>query len=181
MHVERAGRPRPFSLWALAVLVAIGLALLPFDHGSSLAHLHVSDWALPERIYRLIKPAILWAGLGTVAGLAGAAARAPFWGGVAVAGFVLVAPFVAGSLTWADTVEVLALLPGLAAGTWLGGRSRMAEVPNEMAPGAEASLASEAGKPTCAPQNASSRENVPSGRKPPGTPRIQPAGSAREG
>ena len=72
MHVERAGRPRPFSLWALAVLVAIGLALLPFDPGSSLASLPSGDWGIPERIYRLIKPAILWAGLGTVAG--------PGWG-----------------------------------------------------------------------------------------------------
>jgi hypothetical protein len=114
----------PRALWRLAIFVTIGFALLPLDPNSSLDQLHASDWALPDRVYRLIKPTILWAGLGAVAGLAGAEARARVWGGAAVAGFLLVAPFVAGSLTWADTVEALALLPGLAAGIWMGERTR---------------------------------------------------------
>ena len=110
--------------WGLAVFVAVCLALLPFDFDSTLAQLQMGDWALPERIYQLVKPAILWAGLGAVIGLSGGVAHARVWAIAAVAGFLLVAPFTAGNLTWADTVEVLALLPGLAAGMWLGNQSR---------------------------------------------------------
>jgi hypothetical protein len=112
------------AVWPSATLIAVGLSLLPFTPDSLLTQLHVNDWGLPDRIYHLIKPGILWAGLGTVAGLAGMTRDARILGAAAVLDFLLILPFLAGILTWADVVEALAVLPGLAAGIWVGERSR---------------------------------------------------------
>jgi O-Antigen ligase len=146
------------TLWSLASLLAVGLALLPFDPGSHLTQLHMAGWAVPDRLYHLIKPAILWAGLGTVAGLAGAARHARKLGGAVVFGLLLVTPFVTGGLTWADVVEALAVLPGLAAGLWLGERSRMTVVPGELVPAANPSLPDEAGEVDLAPAHPVDRD-----------------------
>jgi hypothetical protein len=116
------------ALWGFAVFAAVCIALLPLDIKASLSQLALAQWDLPERVYQLIKPAILWAAIGLIGGLAGHGRQARLWGLAGVSGFLVCAPLAADVFLYGDVVEVMALLPGLAMGLWLGQRSRIAEL-----------------------------------------------------
>jgi hypothetical protein len=116
------------ALWRIAVLAAVCFALLPLDSKAILAQPAFAQWDLPERVYQLLKPAILWAAVGLIGGLAGHGQQARLWGMAGVAGFLICAPLASDVFLYGDVVEVMALLPGLALGLWLGQRSRFTEL-----------------------------------------------------
>lgn len=126
----RASQGLP-ALWGFAVFAAVGIALLPLDSKAILAQPALAEWALPERVYQLLKPAILWAAVGLICGLAGHGLQARLWGMAGVTGFLICAPLATDVFLYRDVVEVMALLPGLAMGLWLGQRSRIAELPGQ--------------------------------------------------
>ncbi len=114
------------ALWGGAVLAAIIFTLLPLDSQASLGQTAFTHWNLPDRVYQLLKPAMLWGALGLVCGFSGYGRQARVWGGAGVFGFMACASLAAENFRFEDVVEVMALLPGLAMGLWLGERSRLA-------------------------------------------------------
>ncbi len=114
------------ALWGVAVVAALAFTLLPLDIKATLSQTAFTHWNLPDRVYQLLKPAILWGALGLVCGFAGYGRQARVWGGAGIFGFMVCASLAAESFRFEDVVEVMALLPGLAMGLWLGERSRLA-------------------------------------------------------
>ncbi len=121
------------ALWTVAVLTALAITILPLNPQATLAQTVFSDWHLAERVYQLLKPAMLWGGLGLVSGLSGYGRQARAGGGAAILGFLICASLATEIVRFEDVVEVMALLPGLAMGLWLGERSRCKVAPVEMA------------------------------------------------
>lgn len=124
-RIENGSRFLP-ALWRIAVVAALVLVLLPLDPKATLARTALADWNLPERVYQLLKPAMLWAGLGLVCGVSGYSRQARRWGGAGVFSFLVCAFIDAENFRFEDVVEIMALLPGLAMGLWLGERSKLA-------------------------------------------------------
>lgn len=116
------------ALWGIAVFAVVFLALLPLDIKALLAQPAFAQWDLPGRVYQLLKPAILWAAVGLIGGLAGHGHQARLWGMAGVFGFLVCAPLASDVFLYGDVIEVMALLPGLAMGLWLGERSRFMEL-----------------------------------------------------
>ena len=114
------------ALWGVSVLAALVFTLLPLDTKATLGQTAFTHWNLPDRVYQLLKPAILWGALGLVCGFVGYGRQARVWGGAGVFGFMVCASLAAENFRFEDVVEVIALLPGLAMGLWLGERSRLA-------------------------------------------------------
>lgn len=114
------------ALWRIAVLVALAITLLPLNPKTTLAHTAFVDWNLPERVYQLLKPIMFWAALGMVCGISGYARQARTAGSAAVFGFLVCAALAAENFRFEDAVEIMALLPGVALGLWLGECSRFA-------------------------------------------------------
>ena len=113
--------------WTVAVLTALAVTMLPLNTHATLVQTEFADWNISERVYQLLKPAILWGALGLVCGLSGYARQARAGGGAAILGFMVCAAFAPEVFRFEDVVEVMALLPGLAMGLWLGERSRLTE------------------------------------------------------
>ena len=119
---------RPTALWRVAVVAAVIVTLLPLNTQATLAQTAFADWDLPERVYQLLKPLMLWGAFGMVCGICGYAKQARAGGGAAVFGFLACAALATENFRFEDVVEVMALLPGLAMGLWLGERSRGVDV-----------------------------------------------------
>jgi len=112
--------------WRIAVVAALVIALLPLSPTTTLAHTAFADWNLPERVYQLLKPIMLWAAMGVVCGISGYGRQARAGSVAAAFGFLVCATLAAENFRFEDVVEVMALLPGLATGLWIGERSRLA-------------------------------------------------------
>lgn len=136
MSIEPADRHRPGparvpALWHGLVLIALLLGLVPLDPDSALSAPGLArDPGGPlrdvlQQAYLFIKALILWVPLGMLAGLMGA--RGPWPGRLALALLAamlfIVLPLLPDPRA-RDLLEVLALLPGLAAGYALGRRTR---------------------------------------------------------
>ena len=123
--VQASARGLP-ALWGISVFAALVLALLPLDTKATLSQTAFAHWNILDRVYQLLKPSILWGALGLICGFAGYGRQARVWGGTFVFGFMVCAALAAENFRFEDVVEVMALLPGLAMGLWLGERSRFA-------------------------------------------------------
>ena len=115
------------ALWTGAVLAALAVTILPLNTQATLVQTAFSDWDISARVYQLLKPAMLWGALGLVCGLSGYGPQARAGGVAAILGFLVCALFAPEIFRFEDVVEVMALLPGLAMGLWLGERSRLPE------------------------------------------------------
>ena len=124
--VQASARGLP-ALWAISVFAALVLALLPLDTKATLSQTAFTHWNILDRVYQLLKPSILWGALGLICGFSGYGRQARVWGGAFVFGFVVCAFLAAENFRFEDVVEVMALLPGLAMGLWLGERSRLTD------------------------------------------------------
>ncbi|CAH1204227.1 O-antigen ligase [Candidatus Nitrotoga sp. BS] len=123
--VQASARGLP-ALWGISVFSAVVLALLPLDTNATLSQTAFAHWNILDRVYQLLKPSILWGALGLICGFAGYGRQARVWGGACAFGFMVCASLAAENFRFDDVVEVIALLPGLAMGLWLGERSRLA-------------------------------------------------------
>jgi len=115
------------ALWTVAVLGALAVTMLPLNTQATLGQTAFSGWDISERVYQLLKPAMLWGALGLVCGLSGYGRQARAGGGAAILGFLVCVAFAPQIFRFEDVVEVMALLPGLATGLWLGERSRLTD------------------------------------------------------
>ncbi len=96
------------------------MALLPWG-----SVFNPESWHLLEQFYALLKPAILWAPLGLIAGLTGYGKPTRLVG-IAIPFLLLaISPLASISLDRSTVIEILAVLPGLAMGLWLGERSKV--------------------------------------------------------
>ena len=126
----RAGRLA--TSWRALLLFAVLCSFLPLDPNGTLAS---PVWAqspaaylleLPWRFYLLLKAGILWAPLGLLAGIAGLRGRGRYIAPMAgILGLGLIALPLQPQPRFLDVLEILAMLPGLAAGYWLGIRTRL--------------------------------------------------------
>jgi hypothetical protein len=156
------------TLWRGLLLAALLACLLPLDPQSRLSALAWSPEPaaflrdLPWHVYLLLKAAILWAPLGLLAGMAGWRGRWLYL--LPIAGFLaltLIALPMQPQPLLLDVLEILAMPPGLAAGYWLGARTRLTGVAEAFAP--TASQAAPTPKP--APEAAdNTAESVPRSR-----------------
>jgi hypothetical protein len=141
--------------WRVLILAALLGGLLPLDPDAGLTApaLAASPGAYPQdlpwRFYLLLKAAIPWVPLGLLAGLPG---RSGGWPHVlllaGLTGLALVALPMQPQAHFRDVIEILALLPGLAAGYWLGRRSRL---PGETGTSARPAAADEGVSPVRRP------------------------------
>ena len=125
----------PGALWPQLVIFAALSVLLPLDMGAPIGELTLTGGLstyvvdIPQRFYLLIKSAILWAPVGFIFSLSGRGAALPSWGVALFTAWALLGL----PLLWAqplrEVLELLFALPGLWAGAWLGGRSRLAMEP----------------------------------------------------
>ncbi len=115
-------------LGGLMLACALVLVLVPFapDHQvtAPLAHASAASLAqIPQRVYVLIKGAMIWVPLGLVLGIAGVSRVPRRWVPAALIGFFVVGwPFFPG-LKVSDLMEVLFAPVGIWAGLWLGERT----------------------------------------------------------
>jgi hypothetical protein len=107
-------------LWKLAVAGGLAWALLPLDGGMLLSDPGFTGLELPTQFYRFIKAAMPWAGLGVVCGLGGYGRNVRVWSLATVTGFGLCLWFALDVLQLGEVAQVLAAIPGLAFGLWLG-------------------------------------------------------------
>lgn len=112
-------------LWFGLILAGLISALIPFDPNSSLTTPSLVGLELPEQLYRFIKAIMLWVPIGFMFGLAGLGNIPRIWVGLLMAGLFLYFGFSLDVIRVAITQEILAIAPGLAAGLWLGERSRL--------------------------------------------------------
>lgn len=113
------------ALGALALGCALVVALVPLIPAQSLASADLSLLltGIPERIYVLIKGAIIWAPLGFVFAAAGLSRLLWLWVPAGAVAFLVVAwPFFAG-LVAVDLMQVLFAPVGVWVGLWLGERA----------------------------------------------------------
>ncbi len=163
------------TLWRGLLLAALLGFLLPLDPQASLS---VPVWSpdpaaylrdLPWHVYLLLKAAILWVPLGLLAGMVGWRSRwlylLPIAGFLAL--FLIALPMQPQPLLL-DVLDILAMPPGLAAGYWLGARTRLAGVAEAFAPPASQAVASLAPAPEAADDTAAS------------VPRSRPHRSSRD-
>jgi hypothetical protein len=130
----RLSRP-PGALWSVLVIFAVLSVLLPLDLDAPIGDLTLSGGLssgfasyavdIPQRIYLLIKSAILWAPVGFLYALAGQAAALPRWGVALFAAWALLGLPLLSAQPLREVLELLFALPGLWAGAWLGERSRV--------------------------------------------------------
>ncbi len=123
-----AGRP---SAWRVLILIALLLGLVPLDPNSALTAPTLARqvsgpfFGVPEQFYLFIKAVTLWVPVGMLAGLL--EWKAVWLQRVALivlAGLAFIALPLLPAPRIRDALEILVLLPGLAAGYWLGGRIR---------------------------------------------------------
>lgn len=119
------------SIWRLAVMLALLSVFLPFESGQSLFGM-----ALPQGLggyiglifqqgYELIKSAILWVPVGVLAAFIGKERVARGAALILMPSLLLLGlPLLAEPHT-TDLMQILFAFPGLAAGLWLGGRTRL--------------------------------------------------------
>jgi hypothetical protein len=116
-------------LWPGLVLFAALSALLPLDLGATLnatslpggLAAYVTD--IPQRIYLLIKSAILWVPVGFLYTLSGRGSALPRWGVALVAALLLEGLPLLREQPVRESLELLFALPGMWVGAWLGERS----------------------------------------------------------
>jgi|APIni6443716594_1056825.scaffolds.fasta_scaffold307002_1 hypothetical protein len=125
----------PTWLWPGLALFSALSVLLPLDLGAPLnaaslsggVSAYVSD--IPQRIYSLIKSAILWAPVGFLYSLSGRGSALPRWGiALAVAWALEGLPLLWGQPV-KEVLELLFALPGIWVGVWLGEHSLRQRVP----------------------------------------------------
>ena len=130
---RRDGR-LPHLLWIGLILAGLVSALIPLDPGSSLANPSLTRLELPEQFYRFIKATMLWVPIGLMFGIAGLGNIPRAWVGLLVAVLFLYFGISLDVIHIAILQEILAVAPGLAAGLWLGERSRSAERMQQSSP-----------------------------------------------
>lgn len=118
---ERLSHP----LWIGLILAGLVSALVPFDPGSSLATPSLVRLDMPEQFYRFIKSTMLWVPVGLMFGLAGWGNIPRVWAWLLVVGCFFYFGFSLDVIRIEITQEILAVAPGLAAGLWLGEKSRL--------------------------------------------------------
>ncbi len=119
------------GVWYALLLSSLLLGLVPLNPGSPLAapawsrHTGGLLLGMPEQAYQFIKAAILWVPVGMLAGLM---EWKPVWlqrlALAVLAGLSFIALPLLPEPRIQDVLEILVLLPGVAAGYWLGERSR---------------------------------------------------------
>jgi len=109
--------------WKLALAGGLAWVLLPLDAGMLLSDPGFTGLDLPTQCYRFIKAAMPWAGLGVVCGLCGYGRNARVWSLAAVTGFGLCVWVALDIFQLGEVTELLAAIPGLAFGLWLGERT----------------------------------------------------------
>ncbi len=124
----RLGRREPPAwLWPALVAFTALSALIPLDPGAPLnapalpGAPYFTD--LPQRVYGLIKSAMLWAPVGFLYTLSGDGKSLPRWGLALVAAWLLEGLPWLGTQPLRESMELLFALPGLWAGAWMGERS----------------------------------------------------------
>jgi len=144
-------------LWPWLAGMPFLLTVLPLAGESSLSHpVYNAFLDLPERIYQLIRALILWLPVGLVVAFAGHGRMLRVWALAGLATLPLVVNVGLFDLPWRDLMNLLAALPGLAAGVWLVERGGFSEL-----------VAAEPGLRVTAPVRVSSS---PSARAPEVTP-----------
>lgn len=124
--------PLSASVWPWLVLAAAASVLLPLDLGAPLSEPALprgissffSD--IPQRIYSLIKSAILWVPVGVLYTLSGRCGALPLWGTSLSAALLLEGLPLLSEQPLSEMLELFFALPGLWAGAWLGERSTAA-------------------------------------------------------
>lgn len=119
----------PTWLWPGLVLFSALSVLAPLDLSTPLnaasltggLSAYVSD--IPQRIYLLIKSAILWVPVGFLYTLSGRGSALPRWGVALVAALLLEGLPLLREQPVREALELLFALPGLWVGAWLGVRS----------------------------------------------------------
>lgn len=142
---------RPVIIWRAAILLGLLPVLLPIDPASpltspTLAGSFVDPMGISRRLYELLKAGILWVPLGALLGMLGqtralrlvALVATPL---LAAVGLILLAQPLTG-----DLFELLAIIPGLALGAWLGASGRASAVTTTGT--TEARSAGQAGNPS---------------------------------
>ena len=115
------------SLWTVLAWALPLLVLLPLDPMAVLASPSASALDIPAQFYQVIKAILPWTVLAVVAGLLGQAGPTRVWGLAGTVVSLICAVLVADIVHIGDIVQILAVIPGLAAGLWLGERSRSAQ------------------------------------------------------
>ncbi|MBU1666720.1 MAG: hypothetical protein KKG92_15200 [Gammaproteobacteria bacterium] len=125
----------PTWLWPALVVSAALSVLLPLDLGTSMSapalpgSLSAYAADIPQRVYLLIKSALLWVPVGFLIALSGRGAGLPRWGvALAVALILEGVPLLLGQ-PLLEALELLFALPGLWLGAWLGERSLLRGAP----------------------------------------------------
>lgn len=119
----------PNWFWPALVLSSALSVLLPLDLGAPLNATSLSGGLaayvgdIPQRIYLLIKSAILWLPVGFLYTLSGRGRELPRWGTALVAALLLEGLPLLWEQPVRESLELLFALPGLWVGAWLGERS----------------------------------------------------------
>lgn len=119
----------PTWFWPGLVMFSALSALLPLDLDAPLNAVSLSgDFSayvseIPQRIYLLIKSAILWVPVGFLYTLSGRGSALPRWGVALVAALLLEGGPLLQEQPVGESLELLFALPGLWVGAWLGERS----------------------------------------------------------
>ena len=118
--------------WPILVLSAVLTAILPLDLATPMVGSGLSgSWPedMPQRLYGLIKVAMLWVPLGFLMVLAGLAEMVPRLGLALPIALVLMGWPHLGDMPWGEVLELVFALPGLWLGGWLGKGTRLARLP----------------------------------------------------
>lgn len=123
-------------VWYVLLLAVPVMLLIPFQDESGLKTAGWLDGYLAGaavRLYELIKVAMLWLVPGMLFTLMMPGPAIQRWAVVAAAGCFLAGWAIVPAMGWGDVKDILFALPGLAAGIWIGERSRRSERPGVVA------------------------------------------------
>lgn len=127
-------------VWYALLLAVPVMLLIPFQDESGLKTAGWLDGYLAGaavRLYELIKVAMLWLVPGMLFTLMMPGPAIQRWAVVAAAGCFLAGWAIVPAMGWGEVKDILFALPGLAAGIWVGERSRRSERPGVVAASAQ--------------------------------------------